>query len=336
MAFENGAPAVLAVQADPTDLDFSDSYKALETETCNFVVPLPVRYFLDVFAAGKSHVENMSSMRNRKERMLLIGGVDGLTFDDVVAVTTPTTLSSPSYATEQDSYVDNKFIGDYVGKVIQTTETYGPINDAWGVPLNYGDSFRVAYFFPDRVVRMINTVATTLNGFYVAAAAAGWFANQGSITTPLTLKALNGFVIEQSRKFGEPAMDLLAEAGIIVMEALGSGGQARHGKTTTQSGIPEQEEISIIQISDYVATTVRSRLQAEYVGGVIDGSTIPSMNAKLDTILAALAKKKIIFDSANASVKQDRIEPRQINIQFDCQPIYPLNWIFINFSLGLL
>lgn len=87
IAFENGAKRVLAVQAlDPTvDPGWTDAYEALRKEEAYFVVPLPPNNYALVASLGVSHVEEQSNVRQRHERVLILGESAGVTGDDLSA-----------------------------------------------------------------------------------------------------------------------------------------------------------------------------------------------------------------------------------------------------------
>jgi hypothetical protein len=44
----------------------------------------------------------------------------------------------------------------------------------------------------------------------------------------------------------------------------------------------------------------------------------------------------LITTFKNLSVARDEVDPRQWNVTVEVQPTYPINWIFIDVSVGLL
>jgi hypothetical protein len=107
-----------------------------------------------------------------------------------------------------------------------------------------------------------------------------------------------------------------------------------HGKTTTQSGAPEEEEISIVFIRDQVARVMRRGFQA-FLGQPEDPTLVPSLTATAVGLLNAFVSQNLITKYQNLSVARDDVEPRQYNIRVEIQPNYPVNWIFIDVSVGL-
>lgn len=239
------------------------------------------------------HVELMSSVRQRRERIMWTGAYDGFGFDEVLDPQT-------------------------------------------GVARTFGRSFRVVYMFPDRIRTVIGGETVFLDGQYLAACAAGLLAAQSYIPTPLTRKNLVGFDVEKNRLFSIDQLNLLGDDGLTVVEPLASGGRVVFGLTTVQSGNPVEEEISIVRIRDFVAKTTREVLENRFVGGLINDQTVASIKATTRGILESLVAQQIITEFANVTARVDSIEPRQVNVGFDVAPVFPLNWIKIEFSIGVL
>lgn len=210
------------------------------------------------------------------------------------------------------------------------------LDDTYGVDANFGDTFRAMYFAPERIRRVVNGETAYLDGIYMAAAAGGWFSAQDYLAEPLTFKSLIGFDIENAQKYTVDEADLLASDGITIVEPLASGGRVRHGLTTTNSGSSEEEEPSILRVRDYVAKQSRTTLENRFVGGVITSTTLGEVKITQEKLLDAFVSQRLISQYASIQVTQDSTEPRQVNVAFDIQPVYPLNWIRIDFSIGLL
>lgn len=205
-----------------------------------------------------------------------------------------------------------------------------------GVANVFGRSFRCMYFFPDRIRTVIAGETAYLDGQYLAACGAGFLAGEPYLPTPLTRKNLVGFDIEKDRKYTIDQLNLLGDDGLTVVEPLSSGGRVVYGLTTVQSGNPVEEEISVVRIRDYVAQTAREVLENRYIGGIIDNQTVANIKNTTNAILESLVAQRIITEFANVTAKVDSVEPRQVNVGFDVAPVFPLNWIFIEFSIGVL
>lgn len=247
--------------------------------------------------SGKNHVEFMSSTAERKERIMFTGPDE---FDTI-----------------RDLY-------DYL------------TNSITGVAATFGDSFRCMYLAPTNIERVINGQLETLPGLYMSAAAAGLAAGNQYIPEPLTNKTIVGFNIPRDQKFTRAQISVLGGDGVALCTPLAAGAKIIHSLTTSNSGNAVEEEISITRASDFVAKTTRELLEARFVGKTIQASTVNDVRITSASVLDSIKTQAIILEWANLIVKQDTSEPRQINVSFDINPIFPLNWIKIEFSVGLL
>jgi hypothetical protein len=168
----------------------------------------------------------------------------------------------------------------------------------------------------------------------MAAAAGGWLAGEPNLAMPLTYKVLVGFTILNDKVYKQTVLDKLGDAGITVVQPVTGGGRVQHGKTTTQSGAPEEEEISIVAIRDHLARTMRRSFRA-FIGQPSDPTLIPSLTQRAIKLLNAFVSQNLITDYRNLSVSRDDVEPRQYNIVVEVEPNYPTCWIFIDISVGL-
>lgn len=205
-----------------------------------------------------------------------------------------------------------------------------------GISVNFGFTSRAQFFWPggptvNRVVAGENQI---LDGQYIAAAAAGFYSSRPLATT-LTNKTLLGFTIPSSQKLSIDETNFAGGAGCSILSPLAAGGKVVNGFTTSNSGIAVQEEMMIQRISDFTAQTARERLEGAFVGAIITPNLIADVEAAITSILEQLQSQGIINTFANISVRQDANEPRQINVSFDITPVFPLNWIFVRFSVGV-
>ena len=80
---------------------------------------------------------------------------------------------------------------------------------------------------------------------------------------------------------------------------------------------------------------MRRSFQA-FIGKSEDPTLIPSMTARAIGLLNAFASQGLITGYKNLSVSRDDVEARQWNVVVEVQPAYPVNYIFIDISVGLL
>jgi len=308
--------------ADFYDANWAAAIDVLETQDVQILVPLPTQTFSAIQQSFRVHCERMSSTYYKRERELLTGALEGLTPDNVIG----TELA----AVENIGLLEG-IQGDDVEEVLD-----GNIEDLadYGVPTNFGDTYRVVYFYPDEIVRVVSGSNTSLPGYYMAAAGGGWLAGEPNIAMPLTYKVLVGFTILNDKVYKQTVLNNLGDAGITVVQPVTGGGRVQHGRTTTQSGAPEEEEISIVFIRDHLARTMRRRFRA-FIGQPEDPTLIPSLTQRAISLLNAFVSQNLITDYRNLSVSRDDVEPRQYNIVVEVQPNYPVNWMFIDISVGL-
>ncbi len=309
--------------ADFFDTNWATALEALEAVNCQMVVPLPDSAFSAIQQATVAHCELMSNTANQRERVCLIGAPMGVT---------NAALAGRELVAVEDIGVIEGLQGDDAEEVLA-----GNIEDLqdYDVATNFGTTFRAIYFWPDEIIRTINGTNTTIHGFYQAAAAGGLLASEPNVARPLTRKILTGFSILRSKILRPVLLNELGNNGVAVVQPVTGGGQIVHGKTTTSSASPEEEELSIVFIRDRTATVLRSVLQG-FIGQPEDKSLIASITSQVTKTLNALMSQGLLSAYRNLSVARDDVDPRQFNISVEVQPVYPINWIFIDVSVGLI
>lgn len=309
--------------ADFFDVNWQSAYEALEKIECDMVVPLPIQTISAIFQAGRTHVTSMSQNKIKKERVLFIGAINGLTPDNVLGT---------EDAAVEDIGVLEGIQGDSVSEVLA-----GDVEDLanYSVVDAFGDTFRVVYFYPDQIVVPIAGTNTIVSGFYQAAAAAGFLSGIPNVAVPLTRKVLTGFTILRNRIFRPIILENLAAAGITVLQPVQGGGVVLWGKTTTQSGFPEEEEISIVFIRDAVAKGLRGAFRG-FVGNPEDVTTQGSLMARANSAAQAFVGRKLITQFKDIKVVRDGTDPRQWNVSMSVMPTYPINTVYIRVEVGVL
>jgi hypothetical protein len=307
--------------ADYYDSNWEQALASLQSQNCQMIVPLPNAMISAVQQATIAHCEDMSNTLNQKERIALIGAINGLT---------------PAAATGQE-LVAIEDVGILEGIQGNTPEDIltGNTEDLqnYDISTNFGETFRAVYFYPDQIIRVINGSATTIDGFYLAAAAGGYLAGQPNYAIPLTRKILTGFTIPRSRTFSTLTLNQLGNVGACTVAPVVGGGVVVHGKTTVNSGAPEEEEISIVFIRDRVAQALRDTMRG-FIGQPQDSTTGAGMTSVATKTIQSLVSQGLLSDFANLSVAQDDIDPRQYNVTVDVQPSYPVCWVYISVGIG--
>jgi hypothetical protein len=303
------------------DTNWFEAFETIEASECQVVVPLPTQNISGIFRAAVSHCETMSTIANQKERVALIGAQRGIT---------PAALLGQEEVAIEDIGVLEGIQGDDVTEVLD-----GNTEDLANYKLsdNY-NSNRAVYFYPDQIIRNISGTNSFISGFYMSAAAAGYLSATQNVAVPLTFKELTGFSIGRDRVFRKVILDQLGGVGATVVQPITGGGRVLAGRTTSQSGFVEDEEISIVFIRDRVKKVLRDSMMS-FVGTVEDSNTPGIMTAKVKTIMSALVSQGLITDFKNIRVEKDKVDPRQWNIYLTFTPAYPINYIFIDLEIGI-
>ena len=304
------------------DTNWFEAFERLEAAECQIIVPLPTQNVSGIFRAAVSHCETMSTIANQKERMTLIGAQRGLT---------AAALLGQTEVAIEDIGVLEGIQGDDAAEILD-----GNTEDLVNYKLSDNfNSNRAVYFYPDQIIRNVSGVNNYVSGFYMAAAAGGYLSATQNVAVPLTFKELTGFSIGRDRIFRKQILDQLGGEGATVVQPITGGGKVLAGRTTSQSGYVEDEEISIVFIRDRVKRVLRDSMKS-FIGTVEDANTQGLMTAKVKTIMSGLVSQGLITDFRNIRVERDKVDPRQWNIYLQFTPAYPINYIFIDLEIGIV
>ena len=305
------------------DAGWLNALASLETIECDIVVPLPMQTITVIFQNALSHCITMSNIQNRKERVLFIGAIAGLT---------PANLIGTKLAAVEDlgilEGIPNNDITSTLAGNIQDIANYS-------VAAAYGFTYRCVYFYPDQIVVNAGGQNVLVSGYYLAAAAAGYENADLDLANPLTNKVLSGFTILSSKAYSPLILQQLAAAGVTTIQPVAGGGSVVWGITTSQSGFPEEQEISIVFIRDRVAKVLRSGFGG-FIGTPISSNTATALNTEAVILLNSLIGQGLITAYQGLSVIQDSVDPRQWDISVSIQPTYPINWIYIKVTVANL
>ncbi len=304
------------------DTNWFNALEAMEAFESQIVVPVPTQNITGIFRSVVNHCENMSTIANRKERVAFIGAQKGLT--------TAALLGTQQLALEDVGVLEG-IQGDDPAEVLS-----GNIEDLTNYKLSDNfNSERAVFMYPDSIVRNVAGTNVALHGFYMAAAAAGWLSSKQNVAIPLTFKTLSGFTLTRDKVFRQTILNSLGAEGATVVQPVTGGGQVLAGRTTSQSGFVEDEEISIIFIRDTVKRTLRNSLKG-FIGGVQSNDTVNLVSARVNSIMAGLVGQGLVTQYGNIRVEQDKVDPRQLNVFLRFTPAYPINYVFIDIEVGVI
>jgi hypothetical protein len=302
------------------DAGWLNALEVLETVECDILVPLPNQTISVIFQNCLSHCITMSNIANRKERVLFIGAIQGLT---------PANLIGTQPAAVEDIGILEGIQGDNITDILA-----GNVEDLanYSVSNSYGSTFRCVYFYPDQIVVQAGSENVLVDGFYIAAAAAGFANADLALQNPFTNKVFSGFTILRNKTFSQLILTQLAEAGVTTLQPVAGGGRVVWGITTSQSGFPEEQEISIVFIRDRVAKVLRAGFSG-FIGTPERVDTATQLSTEAVILLNSLISQGLITAFRGLAVQRDSVDPRQWNIAVSVQPTYPINWIYIKVSV---
>lgn len=316
-----------ATIVDTRDANFYDAgwtaaLEALESlDDISLVVALPKQTISAIFQNVLQHCETMSNIKNKRERRMYCGAIAGLT---------PDNLTGQELAAVEDLGVLEGLQGDTVSEILD-----GNVEDLanYSVPDAFGNSYRSMYYYPDQVIVQVGADRVLVDGFYAAAAGAGFESALSSPVVPQTNKVLKGITIPESKKLSPTVREALLEAGVCVLKPVAGGAKVVWGKTTSQSGSAEEEEDSIVAIRDIIAKSGRTAMEP-YIGLPEDPSVKGTLSAKFEKFLGGLVSSGLITRYSDVRVSQNLSEPRQWDFTVKVRPRYPINWIYIRFNIG--
>jgi len=305
------------------DAGWINALNVLESFECDIVVPLPRQTISAIVQNTLAHCRTMSNIKNRKERVLFTGAINGLL---------PENITGEVSAAVEDIGVLEGIQGDNISEIL-----LGNTEDLanYSVTSAFGNTYRCFYLYPDQIVVNIGGTNTYMDGLYMAAAAAGFCSGDPRVANPLTNKVLTGFSILRDRQFSPTVEENLLSAGVALVRPVAGGGRIVWGRTTTNSGFPEEEELSIIFIRDRVAKSMRSGYEG-FIGQPEDDTTQSALSGRGIGLLTSFISQGLITAYKDLSVSRDKVDPRQWNVTVRVQPVYPINWIYIKISVGTL
>lgn len=301
IAFTNGILPIVCVQAkNDSDYEMTAALNKLErllpgVDNINTIVPLTDS--ATVGAAAMKHVQLMSSEENGKERMVYLGAARNQPISKVATVL------------------------DRTMGMVETARTY---NDE-----------RVVFVVPGEITKDIRDLRTgranerKLPACYAAVAVAA-LGLRNDPAEPLTNKTITGFK-NLTTMYMESEKNFLAAAGCLVLEQNGSVIKVRHGITTSTAEI-ESAEITLVQIKDYVIDACRKSTATLYIGSKNRPSIVSDVQYTISSILNVFVSQSILLGFSGLSVKRSKEDPRQIDVKFEIEAVYPLNYISISFG----
>lgn len=247
-----------------------------------------------IISMCKTHVENMSTTLERKERVAVLSNnalIEELDYDQAIA----------EYKADAASANSARVIYVTPSQVTVTLDT--------------------------------GTVAAA-NGMYAAAAIAGIICNNNyTCGEPITGKTLANVTIND-RYTREEKNVLASYGCLVLEGAEGTSvAKIRHALSTA-TGDYVKSEIKITKIKDVISSTLRLALDRAYINTrFVGASTISEMTATVNTILSSFLANNDIYSYSNLVIAQDLNYPNQINVSFRIAPTPDVNYILVTFGV---
>ena len=182
-----------------------------------------------------------------------------------------------------------------------------------------------------------------LDGAYFACAHAGIMCANEESSTPMLLRSISAAfdVSLYSDPFLDVEKNLMAAAGVTVYERAGVDLVCRDALNTAIATVLEQET-KLTRSMDYVSNYLVQALNSSVVGqrfitsGSGPSNVIVLTTSILNFVFAdLLAAGTISKPPQNVSVKQDPIEPRQMDITADIYLTTDVKWVYILAGFGV-
>jgi hypothetical protein len=298
-AFTNGAQTLVLVatpNATVLRADLTDAYAFLEVLTnVNLVVPLPVNLATeDAINVGQDLATFLLNDENQND--ILRVGLLGF-----------------------EVGTDTDFAPDTIADAID----YKRVVEAWPFAMNYYNGY--------------TNSTLVVGGYYLAAAYAGIFAGnlpqQG--LTRRNIKNFTGIPSNVFQTMTTALKNQYGAAGVAVAEISRAGVLwCRHGTTTDPSSIYNQEA-SLVREQDAMVELLEGAVeQAALIGNPIDENTIVNLQALTIGILEQCVQLGIIESYQGVVAQQLNSLPTTIQVTFQWQPSYPLNYVTFIFSVN--
>ena len=214
-----------------------------------------------------------------------------------------------------------------MGAPVGTTDEADFITVATGLKTS-----RCAFLSPSDSERDFNGDIRILDGSYLSAAVGAIVTNPiYDAGEPISGKTVIGFSNIKDN-FLRHEKNLMAGNGVMVIEQQGGAFVIRHALTTDPS-TPITQELKVQKIKDYIIITLRDNLTRTFINTRnVGNATILQITTFVRMLLDVLIGMNIITAYQNLEVKQNAVEPRQIDVNFMVKPTWDINWIYIIFG----
>ena len=297
--FENGGGLLVCVQVESDDLAGHeaaidklknvDVYCIVPLLACNSTTNTALINYI------KSHVTQMSSTIERRERIALLGGPIGS--DDKSDIETSVT--------------------NYITTITSVAKD------------------RVGYLVPSEGKKTLSTGQVVVDGPILACAVAGIICNPAYTSgEPISGKDLNG-LDDITDIYTRYQKNRMAAVGGMILEKSGARMYIRHALSTDVSTVVTSElKITRIKdfIARTMRDSLGAMfINTRNVGTI----TLESIKSACSLLLGGIIQLRDIVSYQNLTVVQNSVDPRQVDVSFQIRPSWDINWILVTFGVSL-
>lgn len=257
--------------------------------------------------------------------------VDGVSI--VVPLTTDAMLypSVKSHVVNSSAPLEKKERTAILGLNPSSTTISSAISQAQSLAAG-GNGRRMMLVWPSSVNRIIGSTEVTLDGSFLAAGIAGLRINGNfDVAEPMLRKQVVGFTSAATNLLRTDKLRL-RNGGVTVVELIDNLVRITEDTTTDRSTVDSQE-FPVTEIVDFVARTVRRLLDSIFIGVKILPDTASIVSATVQVLLNNFIALNIITSSQNVKASVNPLDPRQLDVSFEIQPVRGLRFIKVTFSI---
>ncbi len=176
------------------------------------------------------------------------------------------------------------------------------------------------------------TSDVSLDGTFLGAAIAGMM-TKFVVQEPLTRKTIVGFKsVVKTDALLETEKNELAGSGVLLLEESGGVISIRHGMTTDVSTV-QDNEISVMLIRDNTIKGTRDALDRVYIAKVSTNETEANIKTDIESILGQFIRDGSLLSFSDVTVSRNSTDATRYDVSFTIEPAYPINTIFIEFTI---
>lgn len=203
-------------------------------------------------------------------------------------------------------------------------------------------STRIVAAWPNKLdyYNGVRNSTVTVDGIYLAAGYAGIMARQDP-QMPLTHKYVQGFTgipADVQRVLNNTAKNVLAQGGVSVTEVDRANRlRIRHGVTTNYAGGILLREINLVRAQDTLYNLLQDTMESSgLIGSPIGQNTALQVKSIASGALEQAKSAEVINDYNSLAVREQSPpagDPTVIEVKFAYKPMWPLNFILVNFTV---